>query len=170
KGLAYYLEIVRTSREEVAGSLERDELGAVQRDLLLNALDELEYVEAFWGDLAELCAGLPETLVHGDLDAKNLILDPERGLVAVDWASAGWGTPAVDLREIDPSLYHAAVAELRPGVPAGSIERAAAAGRVLGQIARFRGVTAGLPAARTLRSLRDRQVKLTQALRDAGWG
>jgi aminoglycoside phosphotransferase (APT) family kinase protein len=42
-------------------------------------------------------AGLPDTLVHGDLHPGNIVVTPDDRYVVVDWSDAALGNPLVDL-------------------------------------------------------------------------
>lgn len=61
-------------------------------------------LEAGWGDLEDVCASAPTTLVHGDCLAKNVqILEGPNGVEAIpiDWASCGRGPAATCLGHLD---------------------------------------------------------------------
>ena len=94
--------------------------------------DELE---ARWGGLAEACAGMPETLVHGDLSGRNVLVQAgaDPGIAVFDWADAGWGVPAADLAQLvlpesnlsvgaDIPTYWAVVRERWPSLDLVDIE------------------------------------------------
>lgn len=168
KGLSHYLDIVQASRKHISKSLDRDEYDTTQRSWLTSALEGFERVEEVWPELAERCADIPETVVHGDFVAKNLILEPTGEIVALDWGSAGWGVPATDLRHVDARGYFAGVSARWPGLSVQAIEGAATAGHVLEQIARLRGVAEGLPAPASVRKLKHRRWKLAASLDAAG--
>ena len=90
-----------------------------------------------WSWLEAACAGVPATLVHGDLQRKNTYLrtggdGPE--LCAIDWETAGWGIPAADLTRIDLPTYWATVRSAWPAVQLEQVRRLAAVGRVLLQL------------------------------------
>jgi hypothetical protein len=169
KGLGYYLDIVQASQGHISESLDRDEFDTTQQSWLTGALEAFERVESVWPKLAELCADIPETVIHGDFSAKNLILDTSGRIVALDWGSAGWGVPATDLRYVDARSYYVAVSSWWPGLSVQAIEGAATAGHVLEQIARLRGVAEGLPAHASVRKLKHRRWKLAASLQEAGW-
>jgi aminoglycoside/choline kinase family phosphotransferase len=67
---------------------------------LRHLLSQLNHLENRWEQLVAPCAGFPKTLVHADFVSKNVRLKEEADgvkLFPVDWETAGWGTPAIDL-------------------------------------------------------------------------
>jgi thiamine kinase-like enzyme len=104
---------------------------------LLTLLDE---IEASWGCIERICGKSPNTLVHGDLQPKNLRLRVEHGTAVVlsfDWETAGWGVPAADLAGLvdrsDDAALQAYVSELRstwPDMDAAQIPSLAQVGHV----------------------------------------
>jgi Phosphotransferase enzyme family len=106
RGPAHYLGQVRSARDRIRESLANPVLKAGDRALLKAILSRCAALEACWGGVERWCAEMPRTLVHGDLKANNLrIRSTGAGpvLLAFDWASAGWGVPAVDLTRAPPS-------------------------------------------------------------------
>ena len=72
-------------------------------------------LEEHWDRLVDACAGMPETVVHGDFNGKNIRVQPGVDVRAVvfDWEDAGWGVPAADLAQfVDPRSRIAAGADL----------------------------------------------------------
>ena len=106
-GPASWLEHVRSSQERIRGSLGNAALTGEDREVLVGVLQTLKAVEAQWGWIEQLCAGMPRTLVHGDFVGKNIGVRSQDGgvvLLPFDWGQAGWGPPAVDLAECRPGL------------------------------------------------------------------
>jgi aminoglycoside phosphotransferase (APT) family kinase protein len=75
---------------------------------------QLDFVESHWTEVEEFCGTIPNTLVHGDLVAKNVRLKPTQSglaLLVFDWENGGWGVPATDLCQfadpttLNPDLY-----------------------------------------------------------------
>src|SRR5438445_12003525 len=55
-----------------------------------------------WNLVEEICAGVPQTLVHGDFNGKNIPLRSANGnttILVFDSEAAGWGVPAVALAQ-----------------------------------------------------------------------
>ena len=97
-----YLDLIWEARESMLQNLDNPVL----------TLDDVTFIEALatrfgdmarhWHRLAEVCAGVPQTLVHGDFNGKNLRLcasDGQANVLVFDWETAGWGVPAVDLAQ-----------------------------------------------------------------------
>lgn len=100
RGSPYYRTHLETGRGLIVNNLMNPALGPHDIALLGSVLTLYETVERRWQELEELCAASPSTLIHGDFRRKNLFVRTGPSglqLVAIDWETAGWGTPAVDL-------------------------------------------------------------------------
>jgi hypothetical protein len=66
-----------------------------------------------WPELERLCAEAPRVIAHGDFVEKNLCIKKgtEDVLIAVDWESAGWGTPAIDLAALYDTVDDSVLAD-----------------------------------------------------------
>ena len=131
-----YLRYLRASRE-LLGTLTNPALAAEDLATLHELVADLGRLDRRWSWLEAACAGVPATLVHGDLQRKNTYLrtggdGPE--LCAIDWETAGWGIPAADLTRIDLPTYWATVRSAWPAVQLEQVRRLAAVGRVLLQL------------------------------------
>jgi hypothetical protein len=79
--------------------------------------------EQCWPMLERLCADAPRVIAHGDFVEKNLCIQKgtEDTLVAVDWESAGWSTPAIDLavlhKLVDESILSEYCTIVQPNWP-----------------------------------------------------
>ena len=105
---------------------------------------DLDSLERAWAGVERACTGLPPTLVHGDFQRKNTYIrngvhGPE--LFAIDWETAGWGVPAVDLTRIHLLTYWSVVRPSWPTVQLEDVRRLAAAGRIFLQLAGIRWVS-----------------------------
>jgi aminoglycoside/choline kinase family phosphotransferase len=87
-GPAYYHMVGQTARRnlELAGATE----AFVRLDALMGRYDSL----------VNYLAGEPRTLVHGDVFAENLIIQPGGRIRAIDWESAAVGLGAWDLAKL----------------------------------------------------------------------
>jgi len=87
-GRAYYHLVGETARRnlELAGATQ----ALVRFDALMRRYDSL----------VNYLAGEPRTLVHGDVFADNLIIQPGRRVRAIDWESAAVGLGAWDLAKL----------------------------------------------------------------------
>jgi ATP-binding cassette subfamily B protein len=73
-------------------------------DAVLARFDELD---EHWDRLEQACTGMPQTLVHGDFNGKNLRVQASpRGaqIVAFDWTDAGRGVPTADLAQVSSAM------------------------------------------------------------------
>ncbi len=174
---------VRYRRHLVAGRstiqthLTNPALTAAERDTLRAIVSDLDRTEAAWTLIEAECAAFPQTLVHGDFRRKNVYLrDGPQGveLLPIDWETAGWGVPAIDLVRIDLAAYHTVARAIWPDVRFEAVSRLAVVGRILSQLAAIDWVSPQLAyddpvyMIRPMSWLRDFQTQLGDALRDLG--
>ena len=108
RGPAWYLEILRAARLGLCQSLSERNWGDLDRSAAERMLVCFEILERNWHLVEERCEGLPWTLVHCDLQPKNILTRPTASGIAflpLDWEEAGWGVPAADLAGIDAASY-----------------------------------------------------------------
>jgi hypothetical protein len=133
-GPGHYLTSLRVGRERISRSLPNPALNGEQAAILEPILAQCEFLETRWSRVEELCNGMPRTFVHADLHNKNLHIGPNgQGVVlAFDWESAGWGTPAIDLAltGLHIPTYWSVVRETWLGLNLNAVERSALAGRI----------------------------------------
>lgn len=145
RGPAHYLGVLRSARRAIAESLDNPSHRASDRPLLDAMLAQLGVIECRWNHVEESCAELPTTLVHGDLQPKNVRVRGDgarRELAVMDWETAGWGSPAADLASIaneaaDPvtnDAYCAVAREWWPQVSARTVRGAIEAGAIFRQL------------------------------------
>jgi ATP-binding cassette subfamily B protein len=102
-GPGRFLDQLHGVRELIQQHVENPVLSAtdiISIDAIRARLDDLA---ARWDGVEEICAGAPQTLVHGDFNGKNMRMRSSNGdttVVAFDWEDAGWGVPAVDLAQL----------------------------------------------------------------------
>lgn len=74
--------------------------------LLTSAGADRARAEVEWAVQAAECAPRPDAFVHGDLGGANVLLEPSSGALTgvLDWDSAGFGDPAIDLAALSVSL------------------------------------------------------------------
>jgi hypothetical protein len=67
--------------------------------LIEGILPLYDVVERCWPVIERLCGATPRVIAHGNFVEKNPCIKKgtEDVLIAVDWESAGWSTPAIDL-------------------------------------------------------------------------
>ncbi len=108
RGPAWYLEILRTTWRGLCQSLLKRNWNNLDRSALERTLVCFEVLERHWHVVEERCVGLPWTLVHCDLQPKNVLIrhtDSGIAFLPLDWEDAGWGAPATDLARIDAVSY-----------------------------------------------------------------
>jgi hypothetical protein len=108
RGPAWYLEILRAARLGLCQSLPERNWGDLDRSTAERVLVCFETLERNWHLVDERCEGLPWTLVHCDLQPKNVLIRHSASGIAflpLDWEDAGWGAPATDLARIDAASY-----------------------------------------------------------------
>jgi len=116
------------------------EPGLVPEDLVLmrGVADQVRGLTARWGDVEEICLGLPATVVHGDFRPKNVHLRSDGNRLTcypIDWETAGWGVPAADLTRIDVAAYWSVAREWHEGLCLEAVYRLARVGQVFRTIA-----------------------------------
>jgi len=108
RGPAWYLETLRTARLGLCQSLPERNWSNLDRSAVERTLVCFEVLERNWHVVEERCVGLPWTLVHCDLQPKNVLVRHTASGIAflpLDWEEAGWGPPAADLAAIDAVSY-----------------------------------------------------------------
>ena len=108
RGPAWYLETVRTARRGLCQSLSERNWSDPDRSAFERTLVCFEILERNWHLVQERCEGLPWTLVHCDLQPKNVLIRETASGIAflpLDWEDAGWGAPAADLAGIYAVRY-----------------------------------------------------------------
>jgi len=133
-----YLDHLRASRDAIVANLRNPALAPDDATLLERLAFRLDSLESSWNGIQEACAGVPATLVHGDFQPKNAYIRPAASgpeVVPIDWETAGWGVPAVDLARLDLATYQAVVQPCWPELRAEDVRRLAACGTVFRALA-----------------------------------
>ena len=144
-GPARYLEHLRQGREKVRRAVEAVWFPEDEIVVLQTVVSCLDAVEADWTLVEGLCRHAPDTLVHGDIQPKNLLpKDDGNGQVirAIDWEMVGFGCPAADLTWIDLEHYWPVVRPVWPDMTHQEISRLATAGHLLQALAQVDWLTA----------------------------
>jgi phosphotransferase family enzyme len=176
-GPARYLRHLRSGRETLRSNLTNPAIvsdGCAVLEQVVRALDALE---RDWSRIEDAGNGFPHTLAHGDIQRKNICVrngaaGPE--LCLIDWETAGWGPPAVDLPKLDPIAYHSIVSDAWSGVRLDDVRRLATAGTILQLVAGIDWVSPELSDQRPLYVvrpvswLRVYHERLTHALQELG--
>jgi hypothetical protein len=176
-GPSRYLEHLQVDRQTIVTNLANPALAPSDAALLRDLVRDLDRLERGWGAVTEACAGMPATLVHGDLQRKNMYIRQRPGgteLFPIDWETAGWGVPAADLPRIDLPTYASVVRAVWPTVELEDVRRLAVVGRIFLELVAIRWVSPQLAyeaasfLTRPMSWLRVMHERLAAALRDLG--
>jgi thiamine kinase-like enzyme len=137
-GSTFYFAVLRTAQREVRRSLGHHALSPENVATLDRILRWLHRAEERWHEFEAACADSPESLVHGDFLPKNVRIRRRRGrleLVAFDWETSGWATPAADLALLPGGraqlrAYHRRIREAGSGLRGSDLARLRALGRL----------------------------------------
>jgi hypothetical protein len=145
RGPDHYLEHLRSARDKFGEIFGSPFLSAADRKVLTRVIARLDGLEENWGRVQRFCDTIPRTLVHGDLQVRNMRIrtgPEETVLFAVDWETAGWGVPAADLvqcagRSLSPDLgtYRSVVRLTWPELDAQALDRLANFGKIFRSLA-----------------------------------
>jgi len=106
---ASYFDKLTLARTRIVACLDSAELDTNQRATLRSAANWCDHVGSRWQEVSDLLVSSPNTFVHGDFAPKNILLREISGradVYPVDWETAGWGPPAIDLGEpLDLAAY-----------------------------------------------------------------
>ena len=185
-GPGRYLRLLQRVRAAAGGNLDNPVLSPDDLGFLEGLVARLDDVAAHWDRLEAICHGVPQTLVHGDFNGRNIRLRGEQddATVAVfDWEESGWGVPAVDLAQLtmpsshlcaspDVPAYWAAVRERWPTVSLEACWRLAYCGTVFRTLAAMSWIADNLAndgAHACLGDMRLYAAELDGALRQLDW-
>jgi energy-coupling factor transporter ATP-binding protein EcfA2 len=180
-----YMDILQETCDFVQQHLDNPVLTPDDIMLLERNQAHLRDIAAHWDRLEAVCDGAPQTLVHGDFNAKNLRLRSENGhttVVVFDWEDAGWGVPAADLAQAvlfsrlsaspDIPTYWSTVREHWPNASADSLQRLAHCGSAFRALAGLSWELPNLASDWAHACATDLQVyvsELDDALERLGW-
>jgi ATP-binding cassette subfamily B protein len=102
-GPGRFLDLLRGVQDLMQQHLENPVLSADDVIFIEGIRARLDDLAARWNRLEAICGSVPQTLVHGDFNGKNMRLRSANGnttVVVFDWEDAGWGVPAVDLAQL----------------------------------------------------------------------
>ena len=172
-----YLDHLRGGLQTVRANLANPALTADDAATLGRLASDLDRLESAWAALERACTGLPATLVHGDLQRKNLYIRDGAGqtaLYAIDWETAGWGVPAADLARIDLPTYWSVVRSVWHHVRLEDVRRLGVVGRIFRELVAIRWVSPQLAydsplyLSRPISWLRIMHGRLSDAVRELG--
>jgi hypothetical protein len=175
RGVAAYRSEMQEARSSIIANVANPALGSEDRRILQAVVAQIEALESRWEEVEVLTRSLPMTIIHGDLRQKNMrLVGSARGdrVVAIDWETAGMGFPAVDLGDVDATVYWAAVSESWGRLEPEEIARLASVGRVLRWLHAERWATMGLHTrypAKPMIELEAYQRDIATHFRVLGW-
>lgn len=176
KSTEHYEERLRLARHAILAHVAGHRLREADLATLESIVRQCDLLEAHWAQVEALCEVMPPTLVHGDFALKNFGMrfnGDGAAILPFDWAEAGWGTPAVDVRKADKSAYLSAVHSQWPWLDAPAIQGLALAGRL------FRGIDSIFWERSSLKylwwsvpmhNMRSYERSIAKAIRKAGFG
>ncbi len=146
RGPSHYRELMLTTCQTILANLSNPVLLECDVAVLENIVRQCHLLQARWSTMEQWCAGVPPTLVHGDFRPKNVRIRPGSsgpGLYPIDWETAGWGVPAVDLApsrgplaiQVSIDIYGSIVRESWPGLDTPVIRRLAQVGKIFRRLA-----------------------------------
>jgi aminoglycoside phosphotransferase (APT) family kinase protein len=133
----HVLGLLRSARADLGTGLSNPHLDSRGRRVLRSMAGQLDHVEDRWPRIEAETAGLPSTLVHGDLTGKNLRLRQDvngLSIVPFDWEMSGWGPPLADLVSVDRDVYRVHASPFWAGLKI-DLEHLADVGRLFGLLA-----------------------------------
>jgi hypothetical protein len=103
RGPGFYLEELRSTRDALRQNLASPALQADDVAVLQAIVSQYDVLESRWPQVEAFCSRMPQTLVHGHVEKRNIRLrTTEWGsfLLVFDWETASWGTPAIDFAQV----------------------------------------------------------------------
>ena len=107
-GSGRYLRYLQGTQMRIDEGFDNPALGSAHWGVLGRVRSYCSAIEAEWQGIETFCAGFPQTLVHGDLVAKNMCVGSGLSgnpLLVYDWSTAGWGVPSADLTTVDVPAF-----------------------------------------------------------------
>ncbi len=176
RGPAHYLGHLHAARAAIQRIRGNPVFSAADHTTLDEVLTWLDHAESCWPDIVACCREVPWALVHGDFAPRNVRVrgsDETAQLLAFDWEVAGWGVPAVDLRDMNLDLYHALVAPHWPQLRIETFRQVTRVGDLLrGGLAAVHWEALkceGKGVHATLDNMRIFEQRVGAAFRDIGW-
>lgn len=99
-GSDFFRGVLKASRLQLLIDVKHPALTAEDLDVFGAMHRHLDRIDASWDDVERACAGMPQTLVHGDFVPKNVRIrgaGTRAHAIVFDWETAGTGPPAADI-------------------------------------------------------------------------
>ena len=175
-GPSHHLGILRLTRRRLLPVLSDPALKSEDAAVLNSIVRQCDLLESRWDHVEKWCAGVPETLLHGDFKPDNLRIrtgPAGAALVPFDWEMVGWGVPARDLFHVDLGLYHSLVRNSWPGLDIAAVKKLWIVGTLFRRLTAIGWTIERLvprPFEFEMSCLRSYQADIAEAIRIAGWG
>jgi Phosphotransferase enzyme family len=172
-----YLGHLRAARDRITRRLEHVATLGTDSAPLDEIVVRLDSLARQWSAVERACTGLPATLVHGDFRPKNVYVRTIEGRLEcrpIDWETAGWGVPAIDLTRIDVATYWGLARNWLIGLDPDRVRQLAGLGHVFRTVAAIDWESTGLAfesprmISRPMASLRVLLSQLLAVVRSAG--
>src|SRR5881396_2119300 len=185
-GPGRYLDLVQAVRGLMKQHLDNPVLSPEDVIFIEGVQARLDDLATRWNLVEEICDGVPQTLVHGDFNGKNIRLRSGNGdttILVFDWEAAGWGVPAVDLAQLgvpssglsanpDIQTYWSTVRDRWPDTSPEAVQRLASCGTVFRALAALHWESCNLAtewASRSISNIRLYDAELAHAIARLGW-
>ncbi len=185
-GPGRYLDLVQAVRGLMKEHLNNPVLSPEDVIFIEGVQARLDDLATRWNLVEEICDGVPQTLVHGDFNGKNIRLRSGNGnttILVFDWEAAGWGVPAVDLAQLgvpssglsanpDIQTYWSTVRDRWPDTSPEAVQRLASCGTVFRALAALHWESCNLAtewASRSVGNIRLYDAELAHAIARLGW-
>jgi len=175
RGPEHYLKLLGSACNTILSNFANPALNADDLVLLETVVAHCEHLSLQWSQLAGVCEGMPQTLVHGDFITKNVALRTGRHgilLLPFDWEKAGWGVPAEDISRVDIPTYWSAVRDRWPNTSIQAFERLANVGRIFRCLVFLDWIAPRLANESVIQPMNDVgscEVWLSDLIQAAGW-
>ncbi len=175
RGIDYYRKIVSLARETIHEGITNPACSDADVGTLDALMCSCDILESRWSKVDAICRDVPDTLVHGDFGAKNVRIRPGRDgleLLPLDWDSAGWGIPAIDVSQADGAAYWSAVRDYRPELEPDALAPFSAIGRMFLALESITGEADPLRGDwvdNVMRKMRYYESEMAKAFQIAGW-
>jgi len=175
RGPEHYLKLLRSACDTILSNFANPALNADDLALLETVVAHCKHLSVQWSQLAGVCEGMPQTLVHGDFITKNVAVRTGRDgimFLPFDWEKAGWGLPAEDISRVDIPTYRSTVQDHWPSLSIQAIKRLANVGKIFRCLVYLDWIAPSLAddsVEQPMNDLRRCQTWLADLIQAAGW-
>jgi hypothetical protein len=171
----HYLNLLQSARDTIQTNFANPALNADDLALLETVVAHCEHLSLQWSQLACVCEGMPQTLVHGDFIKKNVGIRTNRGgivFLPFDWEKAGWGIPAEDISRVDITTYWLTVQDYWPRLSIQAFKRLANVGKIFRCLVFLHWIAPSLAhesVEQPMNDVRRCEAWLADLIGEAGW-